>query len=112
MEQAYTGFGYILLKFEPYTSKEERKKIAETVVKLGNGNIQAVEFPRGWIFYNSRTYNAAARFETPNEKRVKELLNEIEKVKGIKNDSLFIRYMAALKPYVRFEELEQPIVVS
>jgi GT2 family glycosyltransferase len=54
MEQAYTGFGYILLKFEPDSSKEERKKIAETVVKVGNGNIQTVEFPRDWIFYNSK----------------------------------------------------------
>jgi len=112
MEQACTGLGYIFLEFEPYTSKEERKNVAETMVKLGNGDIQAVEFPRGKFKCNSKTYDAAARFETPNEKRVKELLNEIEKVKGIKKDSLSIRYMTALKPYVRFEELEQPIVVS
>lgn len=111
MEQVYTGFGYVLLKFEPDTLKEERKRTAEEIVRIGNGNIQAVEFPRGWILYNSRTYDAAARFETPNEERAKELASEIGKVKGVKKDSPRIRYMANIKPFVRFKELEQLAVV-
>jgi hypothetical protein len=112
MEQTYTGFGYILLKFEPDASNEERKRTAEEMVRLGNGNIQAVEFPRDWIFYNSRTYDAAARFESPNEERAKELANEIGKLKGVKKDSSCIRYMANIKPFFTFKELEQLAVVK
>lgn len=112
MEQTYTGFGYILLKFEPDISKEERKKATEEIVRIGNGNIQAVEFPRDWIFYNSKTYNAAARFETSSEKRANELTDEIGKVKGVKKDSSCIRYMVNYKPFIRFKELEQSTVVS
>jgi len=112
MEQVYTGFGYILLKFEPDTSKEGRKRAAEEIVRIGNGNIQTVEFPRDRIFYNSRTYDAAARFETSDEKRANRLASKIGKVKGVKKDSPCIRYMINIKPFVRFKELEQSAVVS
>jgi hypothetical protein len=107
MEQAYTGLGYIFLKFENEVPKPEKRKITEEIVKMGNGHIQAVEFPKGWIFYNSRVYDAAARFETSNEQRVHELLNGIGKIKDIKTDYLCVRYVIKSKPFIRFKELEQ-----
>jgi len=105
MKQSYTGLGYIILEFEPDISMEERRLIAEDVVRLGNGNVQAVEF------FKDR-YKAAARFETPNEQRVNELVGNIGRIKGIKKDSLHVRYMLVCKPYILFKELEQPIVAS
>jgi hypothetical protein len=105
MEQTYTGFGYVFLEIEPYASNKEKRTIAEDIVRLGNGNVQAIEFFKD-------EYKAAARFETPDEQMIHELVNNMGKIKGIKKDSLHIRYMLACKPYIEFKELEQPIVVS
>ena len=105
MKQSYTELGYIILEFEPDISMGERRLIAENVVRLGNGNVQAVEF------FKDR-YKAAARFETPNEQRVNELVGKIGRIKGIKKDSIYVRHMLACKPYILFNDLEHLIVAS
>jgi hypothetical protein len=100
MKQSYTELGYIILEFEPDISMEERRLIAEDVVRLGNGNVQAVEF------FKDR-YKAAARFETPDEQRVNELVGNIGRIKGIKKDSIYVRHLTVYKPYIEFKELER-----
>jgi len=105
MKQSYTELGYIILEFEPDISMGERRLIAEDVVSLGNGNVQAVEF------FKDR-YKAAARFETPDEHKLNELVDYIGKIRGVKKDSLYVRHMLACKPYILFKNLEQLIVVN
>lgn len=108
MEHNHRDFGYIFLEFEPTTiSKEEKKKIAENIVRLGIRYIQAIEFPKSRFTYKSNNYDVAVRFETPNEQMTDDILNKIGKMNGIKRQSLRVKNMNKIKPYIRFEDLER-----
>jgi len=75
--------GYLFFNLEDRT---DRRKIAEDIVRLGNGYVPAVEFLK------NKYFDARVLFDTRDRKEAMELSDKLKKHKGIKRDSVKILY--------------------